>query len=363
MKLVSGTLRLSPTDLANYAACPHLISLDMAAARGQLQPEDGFSGVTEALRKRGAAHEQAYIDYLGSQKLTIVDLRESRLDDSGFRATLAAMQSGAQIIAQAPLLQRGWAGRADILRRVDRPSGLGGWSYEPLDTKLARETRGSTILQLCAYAAVLEEIQGVAPELLHVVSPGQPFTATSYRRADYGAYFRLLRTRLSQRIASDTPANTYPDRVAHCEICRWGGYCDAHRRRDDHLSLVANIRRLQIDQFRKWDIDTLEALGNAPVPFARRPDRGSPEALLRSREQARVQLAGRTTGEPVHECLPIVPDAGLHRLPEPSAGDVFFDLEGDPFVPDAGREYLFGYAYADEDRKSHVRPPLGAHGR
>ncbi len=194
----------------------------------------------------------------------------------------------------------------------------------------------------------MEEIQSVAPELLHVVSPGQPFTVTSYRRADYGAYFRLLRARLSQRIASDKPANTYPDRVAHCEICRWGGYCDAHRRRDDHLSLVANIRRLQIDQFRKWDIDTLEALGNAPVPFARRPDRGSPDALLRSREQARVQLAGRTTGEPVHECLPIVPDAGLHRLPEPSAGDVFLDLEGDPFVPDAGREYLFGYAYTDE---------------
>ncbi len=128
MKLVAGTLRLSPTDLANYAACPHLISLDIAAARGELHPEDGFSGVTEALRKRGAAHEQAYIDYLGSQKLTIVDLRESRLDDSGFLATLAAMRSGAQIIAQAPLLQRGWAGRADILRRVDTPSGLGGWS-------------------------------------------------------------------------------------------------------------------------------------------------------------------------------------------------------------------------------------------
>src|ERR1700692_1562845 len=39
---------------------------------------------------------------------------------------------------------------------------------------------------------------------------------------------------------------------------------------------------------------------------------------------------------------------GLSALPAPSAGDVFFDLEGDPFVDDGGLEYLFGYAYLDE---------------
>ena len=125
-------------------------------------------------------------------------------------------------------------------------------------------------------------------------------------------------------------------------------YCDAHRRRDDHLSLVASIRRLQIDQFRAWDIDTLAELGTAVVPFAEKPDRGSTEALVRAREQARVQLEGRTLGRPVHELLPLVAGTGLLRLPEPSAGDIFFDLEGDPFVGEAGREYLFGYAYQDD---------------
>ena len=38
---------------------------------------------------------------------------------------------------------------------------------------------------------------------------------------------------------------------------------------------------------------------------------------------------------------------GLTRLPEPSDGDVFLDLEGDPFVGEHGLEYLFGYLFKD----------------
>ena len=41
-------------------------------------------------------------------------------------------------------------------------------------------------------------------------------------------------------------------------------------------------------------------------------------------------------------------------LPEPSPGDVFFDLEGDPFVGEHGIEYLFGYAYDDGGVVSYV---------
>jgi uncharacterized protein len=37
-----------------------------------------------------------------------------------------------------------------------------------------------------------------------------------------------------------------------------------------------------------------------------------------------------------------VTGTGLHPLPEPSPGDIFFDIEGDPFAEDCGLEYLFG---------------------
>jgi predicted RecB family nuclease len=50
----------------------------------------------------------------------------------------------------------------------------------------------------------------------------------------------------------------------------------------------------------------------------------------------------------LHETLPVVAGLGLSALPSPSPGDVFFDLEGDPFVDDGGLEYLFGYVFPDD---------------
>ncbi len=44
----------------------------------------------------------------------------------------------------------------------------------------------------------------------------------------------------------------------------------------------------------------------------------------------------------MHELLPVVIGEGLSRLPSPSPGDIFLDLEGDTFAREGGREYLFG---------------------
>ena len=48
---------------------------------------------------------------------------------------------------------------------------------------------------------------------------------------------------------------------------------------------------------------------------------------------------------------------GFARLPPPSAGDVFFDIEGDPYWGDEGLEYLFGSLTEDGYQ------PLWAHDR
>ncbi|MEP6697709.1 MAG: TM0106 family RecB-like putative nuclease, partial [Pseudonocardiales bacterium] len=58
--------------------------------------------------------------------------------------------------------------------------------------------------------------------------------------------------------------------------------------------------------------------------------------------QARLQLAERVSGVAGYELLPAEPGRGVSLLPEPSPGDLFFDIEGDPYVGDTGLEYLFG---------------------
>lgn len=63
-----------------------------------------------------------------------------------------------------------------MILRVEKPSGLGEWSYEVVDCKLARETKAETILQLCLYSELIAGIQGSEPEYLHVIRPGTDFS-------------------------------------------------------------------------------------------------------------------------------------------------------------------------------------------
>jgi hypothetical protein len=92
MKLVAGAVRLSPTDLTNYAACEHLTTLDLQLARGELKKPDDFCLVTEALRRRGEAHERAYMA-CAIQEMPLKS-KVSSLVRSLLRTTLQWLASG-----------------------------------------------------------------------------------------------------------------------------------------------------------------------------------------------------------------------------------------------------------------------------
>ena len=100
-----------------------------------------------------------------------------------------------------------------------------------------------------------------------------------------------------------------------------------HRR---HLSLVAGITRGQRSRLVERGVTTKVELGALRLPVVPRLDGIGDGALIRIREQARVQEQARREGCRIHELItPVEPDKGLAALPEPSDGDVFFDLEGD----------------------------------
>ena len=189
---------------------------------------------------------------------------------------------------------------------------------------------------------------------MYVVPPGETYEPEQYRVLDYAAYYRYVKSRLHTAVNADGGATeTYPEPTPHCEICRWQQECDRERRNDDHLSLVAGISRLQRKQLGIWDTNTVIALAGYPIPIPHRPDHGSREGYVRVREQARVQVAGRESRRPVYEVLQVTDEHGLNLMPEPSPGDVFFDLEGDPFVGLNGREYLFGVVLSEADQPSY----------
>jgi uncharacterized protein len=299
--------------------------------------------------ERGTRHERGYVDHLKSSGFSVTVVKDGGVGKEAVTRTRQAMEDGAEIIVQGAFRSGNWVGRTDILRRIDTPSDLGRWSYEVIDTKLARETKGGTVLQLCLYAELVASVQGVRPTSCYVVSPHTDYEPKAYRIADYDAYFRRVRSGLMTAIALGNAAATYPDPCEHCELCRWQERCDRRRRKDDHLSLVAGITKIQIEQLKLQGIDTVAALAEMPLPLAWKPSRGTATSYERIREQAQIQIAGRNTGRTEFKLLPVVPGFGLARLPEPSPGDVLFDLEGDPFVGEGGLEYLFGYTYLRPD--------------
>src|SRR5678815_2599576 len=198
MKLEGRRITLSATDLARHLACRHLTTLDLRAARGEIQRLFRNDPGLDALVERGLRHEAEYLAHLRTMGLTVSE-----------QPTLEAMRSGADVIVQAELQNSHWFGRADVLLRVDTPSDLGNWSYEVADTKLARETRGGTILQLCLYTELVHELQGLRPQRMHVIAPGRDYEPQRYRMDDYAAYYRRVKSSLKTAIGDEATAEIY----------------------------------------------------------------------------------------------------------------------------------------------------------
>lgn len=348
MKKIANSIVLSASDLVGSLNCGHLTALDLQVATGSLKKPDHYDPLLEILRERGHRHESAYIDHLTEAGFSTVHIEGVGISDEAIVATNHAMEAGAEIIVQAALQTGRWRGRADILRRVETPSKLGSYSYEIIDTKLARETKGGTVLQLCLYTDLLEAVQGVAPEFVYVVVPWANYEPQQFWLAHYAAYYRRTKAAAETATIEGCAVVTYPDPKAYCDICRWQNSCDKKRRDDDHLCLVAGISKSQINELQAHGIDTTRALAELPMPLPFVPSRGSPRSLERVRDQAAIQIEGRDSGENRYVLLDVVPEFGFAALPAPSLGDVFFDIEGDEFVGEHGLEYLFGYVYCNE---------------
>jgi uncharacterized protein len=345
MKFEKNAFIYYATDLSTHVACKHASQLDRKHALEEIKRPFRDDPVLEALKQRGIEHEAQYVQYLASQGKSTTD--SSR---KSFEATLEAMREGKDVIVQGKLVVDHWEGFPDILIKVEGKSKFGDWCYEVQDTKLSRNTKTATIIQLCFYSDLLEKIQGASPREFHVVMPGdspeQPFQIETYTLIDFKAYYGFIKSRFIESM-NLSPLPTYPDEVAHCAICNWWSRCDTQRRDDDHLCLVAGIQKSQIEELKEQELTTLEKFALAEE--IKRPYRGNYEILRKRQKQAKIQLDGREANSLLHQpILPIADKLGFNRLPEPSPGDIYLDIEGDAFYPGGSFEYLIGIAYYEE---------------
>jgi predicted RecB family nuclease len=372
VKLIGDKWRVSATDIANFPRCLRLPGLDERRARGELSPANEYDAAYEDLVRRGEAHEQRVLQGFRDRGWSVVEIMADREDPAslaaGAAATKAALDSGVDVIYQGVLIRDtadeqllglpDFMVRAGLLAKRDgepRPPVYDRPDYEVVDAKLARSAKGPAVTQTTFYSALLADQQGgVAPKWLHLaLGTGE---LASFKVADYAAYERQIRKLLTEflkrRSGPNPPADHPPRRVEHCTVCRWSTDCQAQRRADGDLSLVAGMTGPLQLKLIDAGIGTLRGLAATdplpPVPGTSR------ESLERVRSQAILQVASEDTGSVGYKLLDpavdpdggLIPNRGLLALPEPVAGDLFFDIEGARFYSEDNREfglqYLFG---------------------
>src|SRR5580765_6145738 len=163
----------SATDIANFLTCHHLTTLDRLELEGEIRKPIFNDPGADLLRELGLQHEQAYLASLLDRGLNVVEVAKGLPPDEACAQTIEAMGRGVDAIYQGAFLHGRWYGRPDFLIRVDSESDLGDWSYEVVETKLARSTKARAVMQLCFYSALLAGIQGRIPKWMHVALGGQ----------------------------------------------------------------------------------------------------------------------------------------------------------------------------------------------
>jgi uncharacterized protein len=351
MQSRDGSLTFSPTDLNAFLDCEHLTTLQLAVARGELQKPYRHNPHADLIQRKGEAHEERYLARLEEQGREVTTIVFEHDWEAAALATEDAIQQEADVVYQACLTDGTWRGFADFVERISDGS------HEVVDTKLARRAKPQHVLQLCFYTEQLARIQGHWPAEMHVVTGlGE---RESFRPDDFLAYYRRLRQRFLDAV--EQRRATYPYPVDFCGLCNFLALCKERWADDDHLTLVAGVSRLQVERLTVAGITTLEALAEADPRMRVGSMRAS--TFERLHHQARLQLQHRRTGVHEIELLPEEPERGFALMPEPSDGDMWLDLEGDPwFEPGRGLEYLFGWIELGEDGAPRY-VPIWAHDR
>jgi uncharacterized protein len=359
MRLIDGTWVLSPRDLIGELECSHRLNLEWAAATKLIEkPEEELDPTLQIIIDNGRAHEQRLVDKhkeLGS----LVSIPEPGPDfekvKGALTETLKAIEAGVEVIHQATLFTGDFLGYADflILTKDENNNPVkdkeGRFVYEPVDAKSARIAKRAAVLQVASYAWAMIKLGMAMPPKVHLWLAGdEAWSANTADLIDLAEEFESrARGRITEYKTINDPNWAAPREA--CSRCRWKEHCAQGREKDRDLSLIYGIRsttrQVLIDGGIKT-IDQMSVAGDEERKSLKKVV--SKETFEKLREQAKIQIKGEGKESPIFEVKN--PDE-LAAIPASSKGDIWFDMEGDPFSDNgAGLEYMFGFLI-EEDGK------------
>ncbi len=353
---------VSAGDVVDTLECGHRLALSHARAAGVRLDGTGAEVTTseadDLLVRHGDAHERRWLERLvhifGTDGVRVIERPDNTLTAlaAARDQTRDAVAAGVAVIYQGVLFDGSFQGRPDFLiaTHLDPLTGAhtgapANGRYEPYDAKLARHARPTAVLQLTAYAQALPTIGvDVARHIHLLLGDGR---LESLRADDIAPLISHARTRLASRLATEPaiPTPSWADPRPACETCAFAGHCEKGREAARDLSLVAGLRTDQRRKLRAGGISTLEQL--AAAGDDQRPPSMAAATFAGLRLQAELQAiqdATRTDDDRTGTVtVRVVAPDGLASLPAQDPGDIYFDMEGDPYaLGNTGLEYLFG---------------------
>lgn len=373
MRILANDLNASPPALANFSfntrdlmrsRCRHCTTLavarelDLPGLRELLA--EHFVAPTGLPIKYGMKYES---DLEAELERNLGDLVRAPIDGKP-ESTIALMASGVPVIYQGVL--RGgsasaqFSGRPDFLVRADYqlefgdtgltatraintlPETTADPGYLAWDAKLSASTKPEHLMQLGLYVDALAAVEflGVGKHGLVLGSRELAGYTDTEVLAAMAEARRVMLDDIEQALSVTSYAELGPlhcTASSFCDSCEYPSLCDAERRRIEHLALVSNINRNQIEALNAVGVHTVSQLAE----FSGSLNEVSDFVIDRLSRQARVQLPALQGEPPSFEVLDA---AALDELPEPDSGDWFFDLEGFSFFEESGGlEYLFGW--------------------
>ncbi|MBK9384414.1 MAG: TM0106 family RecB-like putative nuclease [Planctomycetes bacterium] len=320
---------ITGTHLHTLHGCPHEVVLDFRLPKAEKLPA---SDALAALLARGRAFEAEVV-----RELEVVEPQFAKGDfATGAAETLRLMREGHPLIYQGVLFRAPYLGIADLLRRVEVPSALGGHAYEVIDIKSSRKAKLEQQVQVAFYSLLLGEAQGLLPThgaLWLRDAPEERFALDD-----------VVWTLLDQLDELGTllrgERESRPHRSSRCDGCGWRARCLPELLATQDLSLLPSLSRSRAARLRAAGIADVAALAAAePTALLRR--RVLPPASTRALQaQARARRDGT--------CVRL--EAEPPKLPKRA---LFWAAELDPFRE--GRLWLVRAAVLED---GVVRAPM-----
>lgn len=309
---------ITPSDLVSLSRCAHRVRLDRVGDPAERIPAGAF---LQLLWEGGREHEADVIDSLGVQTVPFNPDPDIRIE-----ATKALMAEGPQLIYHGLLRSGALVGEPDILQRIDQPSDLGAFAYLPVEIKNAvafedddpDKPKEPDLLQLCAYAELLEAAQGWRPTIGRIIDGNGEWHDLNIGR--FRPIYELERARLVGILRGKE--KTRPGWKAACQICVWQEHCWKVLTARDDVTTLAGIGEGHRERLWAAGVFTAAQLAAA-----------SPESLVKTKgikearaiawtRQARAQKSGN-------------PEILARWTPPRVDFEVSYDIEDftpDPFV-------------------------------